>query len=210
MVKIGSGNSFLPVQHWAINWTKAHFLSSGPLRTKNQWHLNHTEIFPLKKCIWKYHLQNIKHIVQHCHHWRHCRLSLCSDNNVGIMMTCCNTRSVISYDEVIIMTTCYKWYAGMPPVTIKLASWRLVMTPCSPSDDEVGISGLPVFHDEMERFSMLLALCAENSPFTSEFPTQRPVTWSFDVFFDLHMNKWLLPIYIIYRWVPRLSQVNRN
>ena len=28
-----------------------------------------------------------------------------------------------------------------------------------------------------------------NSPVPSEFPTQRPVTWSFDVFFDLRLNK---------------------
>ena len=27
----------------------------------------------------------------------------------------------------------------------------------------------------------LLAICAGNSPVTGEFPTQRPVTWSFDV-----------------------------
>ena len=27
--------------------------------------------------------------------------------------------------------------------------------------------------------------------FTGEFPAQRPVTRSFDVFFDLHLNKWL-------------------
>ena len=37
----------------------------------------------------------------------------------------------------------------------------------------------------------LLALCAGNSPGTGEFPTQRPVTWSFDVFFDLCPNRWL-------------------
>ena len=30
------------------------------------------------------------------------------------------------------------------------------------------------------------ALCAGNSPVTSEFPAQRPVKRSFDVFFDLH------------------------
>ena len=30
-----------------------------------------------------------------------------------------------------------------------------------------------------------------NSPVLGEFPTQRPVTRSFDVFFDLHLNKWL-------------------
>ena len=32
-------------------------------------------------------------------------------------------------------------------------------------------------------------LCAGNSPATGEFPAQRPVTRSFDVFFDLHLNK---------------------
>ena len=37
----------------------------------------------------------------------------------------------------------------------------------------------------METFSALLALCAENSPVTGEFPAQRPVTRSFDIFFDL-------------------------
>ena len=32
-------------------------------------------------------------------------------------------------------------------------------------------------------FSALLALCEENPPVTGGFPSQRPVTWSFDVFF---------------------------
>ena len=43
----------------------------------------------------------------------------------------------------------------------------------------------------METFSAPLALCAGNSPVTGEFPAQRPVTRSFDVFFDLHLNKQL-------------------
>ena len=37
--------------------------------------------------------------------------------------------------------------------------------------------------------SALLAICAGNSPITGEFPSQRPVTWSFDVLFDLRLNK---------------------
>ena len=41
----------------------------------------------------------------------------------------------------------------------------------------------------MESFSALLALCEGNSPVIGEFPSQRPVTRSFDVFFDLHPNK---------------------
>ena len=41
----------------------------------------------------------------------------------------------------------------------------------------------------METFSALLAICAGNSPVPGDFPTQRPVTRSFDVFFDLRLNK---------------------
>ena len=41
----------------------------------------------------------------------------------------------------------------------------------------------------METFSALLAICAGNSPVPGEFPTQRPVTQSFDVFFNLRLNK---------------------
>ena len=43
----------------------------------------------------------------------------------------------------------------------------------------------------MEKFSALLAICVGSSPTTGEFPAQRPVVRSFDVFFDLHLNEWL-------------------
>ena len=41
----------------------------------------------------------------------------------------------------------------------------------------------------METSSALLAICAGNLPVTGEFPAQRPVTRSFDIFFDLRLNK---------------------
>ena len=41
----------------------------------------------------------------------------------------------------------------------------------------------------METFSALLAFCAGKSPVPGEFPSQRPVTRSFDVFFYLCLNK---------------------
>ena len=41
----------------------------------------------------------------------------------------------------------------------------------------------------METFAAFLAFCAGNSPVAGEFPAQRPVTRSFDVFFDLRPNK---------------------
>ena len=42
---------------------------------------------------------------------------------------------------------------------------------------------------QMETVSVLLALGAGNSPVTGEFPSQRPVTRSLDVFFDLRLTK---------------------
>ena len=51
------------------------------------------------------------------------------------------------------------------------------------------INGKPRWRHQMETFAALLAICAGNSPVPGEFPAQRPVTWSFGVFFDLHPNK---------------------
>ena len=48
------------------------------------------------------------------------------------------------------------------------------------------------FHDDVikwKHFSALLAICAGNSPVPGEFLAQRPVTRSFDVFFDLRLIK---------------------
>ena len=44
---------------------------------------------------------------------------------------------------------------------------------------------------QMETFSALLVICAGNSPVPGEFPTQRPVTRSFGVFFYLRLNEGL-------------------
>ena len=41
----------------------------------------------------------------------------------------------------------------------------------------------------METFSAKLAICAESSPVPGELLAQRPVTRSFDIFFDLRLNK---------------------
>ena len=55
----------------------------------------------------------------------------------------------------------------------------------------------PISHEiqwwrhQMETFSALLDLCAGNSPVTGEFPSQRPMMRTFDVLFDLRLNKWL-------------------
>ena len=50
----------------------------------------------------------------------------------------------------------------------------------------------------------LLAICVGNSPVTGEFPAQRPVTPSFDVFFDLRLNKRFYAVnWCVSRWNGR-------
>ena len=50
---------------------------------------------------------------------------------------------------------------------------------------------------QMETFSAFLTICAGNSPVTGEYPAQRPVTRSFDVFLDLRLNKRLSKQFIL-------------
>ena len=52
-------------------------------------------------------------------------------------------------------------------------------------------AALAWWRHQMETFSALLATCVGSSPVTEEFPSQRPVTRSFNVFFDLRLNKQL-------------------
>ena len=49
------------------------------------------------------------------------------------------------------------------------------------------------WHDDVIKWKHFLrSICAGNSPATGEFPAQRPVTRSFDVFFDLCLiNVWV-------------------
>ena len=57
------------------------------------------------------------------------------------------------------------------------------------ADEIVWSWSIPWWRHQMETYPALLAIYAGNSPATGEFPTQRPVTRSFDVFFDLSLNK---------------------
>ena len=69
--------------------------------------------------------------------------------------------------------------------------WLLDITLFSENDLLNALHGTFVawWPHQMETISALLALCAGHSPVTGEFPTQRPVTRRFDVFFDLRLNK---------------------
>ena len=64
--------------------------------------------------------------------------------------------------------------------------WSRYQVHSNVTDD---MDGAPWWRHQMETFSALLAFCAGYSPFPVEFPAQRPVTRSFDVFVDLRPNK---------------------
>ena len=53
----------------------------------------------------------------------------------------------------------------------------------------IGIPIVVTWCHQTETFSTLLGLWEGNSPVNGEFPSKRPVTRSFDVFFDLCLNK---------------------
>ena len=60
----------------------------------------------------------------------------------------------------------------------------------------LGVSHLNTWRrHQMAAVSALLTLCEGNSSVTGEFPSQRPVTRSFDVFYDLRPNKRLNWLY---------------
>ena len=50
---------------------------------------------------------------------------------------------------------------------------------------------MPWWRHQMEAFSALLTLCVGNPSLTRGFPSKRPVTQSFDVFFGIRLNKQL-------------------
>ena len=58
-------------------------------------------------------------------------------------------------------------------------------------ENRVDDKRLSWWRHQMETFSALLAYCAGNSPVTGEFPGQRPVTWTYDVFFDSRLHQHL-------------------
>ena len=52
-----------------------------------------------------------------------------------------------------------------------------------------GLKEISTWRHQIETLSALVALCEGNPPVTGGFPSQRPVTRGFDVFFGLCLNK---------------------
>ena len=99
----------------------------------------------------------------------HCGLYTTSVN-FGGKMFCCNVNRITECD---INNTLSSNSSNSKILLYKVIMW------CPSHGDVI----------KWKHFSALLALCAGNSPVPGEFPIRRPVTRSFDIFFDLRLNK---------------------
>ena len=81
------------------------------------------------------------------------------------------------------------WNPFEDRVHVEFIFWCLIFKWVAETWLPGGVLWLPWWRHQMETFSALLALCEGNSPVTGEFPAQRPVARSSDVFFDLRRYK---------------------
>ena len=86
----------------------------------------------------------------------------------------------------LLMTWCLLGACRASPVILRLHGQRKLQYVIN---SETIQTVCAAWRHQMETFSALLTICAGNSPVPGEFPSQRPVTRSFDVFFNLHLNK---------------------
>ena len=133
-------------------------------------------------CLWR-------RLGTHSYQWRH--VSVMASQHTDISTACSDRMQMDETSKVRNTRFCHSVLNHLNPVrTVNPAEncrQHLSLPWISLSDY---ISGCDWSH-EMETFSALLVLCAGNSPVIGEFPSQRPVTRSFDIFFDLKLKKWL-------------------
>ena len=96
----------------------------------------------------------------------------------------------VTLPEITVMRLRSRWSL------IKLTSkWGLVLTAVTLGIGMMTSSNGNIFwHDDVikwKHFPRYWPFYEGNSPVTGEIPSQSPVTQSFDVFFDLRLNKWL-------------------
>ena len=126
--------------------------------------------------------------------WRPGNAEEIISNIVAGLGKCCNgflskrRDAICAYAKIILLI--YKQVLSTMAVGVALAQPpQLRGVLCQGIRNNPGRILKTWWRHQMEPFSALLALCDGNSPVTGEFPSQRPVTRSFDVFFDLRMNK---------------------
>ena len=123
----------------------------------------------------------------------------CRNNNFVNFLQNPHNRHPIARPVVCVQNFINMYHASNNIVVFSIMLWlNSFMRPadCAPTHTHIEQGAVITrsnikswWRHQMETFSALLAICAGNSPVTGEFPAQRPVTRSIDVFFDLRLNK---------------------
>ena len=131
------------------------------------WNQNHSQIF--YKHLYKEYSESVQYLrlwFSECISW-------------GIIFSSNNTHAMILTDDALKLFSSWIHYKEQYNffVSIKSFTWNFQLV---------------IFLDhQIEPFSALLVICAGNSPVPGEFPSQRPVKQSIDIFFDMCLNKGL-------------------
>ena len=103
-----------------------------------------------------------------------------------------NWTSGVGDEQAMCCLICYDWHI-VPSATICFYFWYSVAHRTCDLDIVIYLCiviSISWWRHQMETCSALPAHCAGNSPVTGVFPSHRPLMRSFDVFFDLRLNKW--------------------
>ena len=185
LIIIGSDNGLSPGRRQAIIWINAGILLIGPLGTNFGAILITIQTFSFRRM----------HLKMSSAKWRLFFLGLNALKKKPAARTprttrlyrlgSLKTRIVSGFPDMVFTNHVYF-------TRCEAATWRInddpvdcLMQMCA-TRDQVPLTW---WRHQMETFSALLALCAGNSPVHGEFPAQRPVTRSFDVFFDRRLEK---------------------
>ena len=119
-------------------------------------------------------------------HWFHL---MCMKCHIALVYQLANQESYRHCRDVMASETTAKWIIVQQLVQANKQKTSMLHITKPLWGEVIIMMTSPWWRHQMEIFSALLAICAGNSPVPGEFPTQRPVTWSFDVYFDLRPNK---------------------
>ena len=163
---IDSDNGLSPDRRQVIIRINVGIVLIEPFGNKFNWNLNQNLYIFIQENAFENIVSKIAAILSRCQSGKAHPLKTGSCHDANFV-------GVASYDKVGIMPTlgfqCFMKFAD---------GWTVI-----------AFQWLPWWRHQMETFSALLAIYVGNSPVPGELPTKRPVTRSFDIFFDLRLNK---------------------
>ena len=147
---------------------------------------NDIEMFPHQ-----WYVNGMSHLVYpHKEPVMHCFVIFCLFFvRLNELLKCILVCNAISYKPLQLLIPPILYYVGLIQLPVKRFMQK---------SQRIKAVGSAWWRHQMETFSASLALCAGNSPVTSEFPLQRPVMRSFDVFLICAwINGWVKTVRLV-------------